>query len=148
MYHKDGVAVQNDSKMKPTTKLQKALSAGQTVLIEFVKKDSSVRRARVTTNLSNIPAEKHPKGGKSSKKTICFFDLKKGDWISCCAERLMMVKPERTETPAQIRRKQQRKERWALVQRIIADYHFTIGQALSIASGKTVDRCNLQNMSL
>ncbi len=132
--------------MKPVTKLQKALSNGQTVLIEFVKKDGSIRRARVTKNLAQIPAEKHPKGGKSNGKTITLFDIVKGDWICCYAGNIQFVKAP--ETLAQQRRKAQARERWAMVKRIVADYRFTIGEALRLVSGKKVDGILLENLQI
>ena len=134
--------------MKKVTKLQKALSLGQTVLIEFVKKDQTPRRAWVTKNLEVIPEDKHPKGVKSkSNKTglINLFDVYKKDWICCFAEKITMVKTP--PTAAQLRRQAERKERWALVEKIYANYHFTYAEALKIASGKTVDRCHLHNLS-
>lgn len=130
--------------MKALTKLQKSLQAGQTVLIEFVKKDGSTRRARVTKNLSNIPTEKHPKGGKSSSKTITLFDTVKGDWICCYGDKITLVVPPLTAS--QQRRKEQARERWATAKRIVANYRFTVGEALKLASGKKVCGMYLENL--
>lgn len=130
--------------MKPVTKLQKALTNGQTVLIEFVKNDGTIRRARVTKNLSNIPAHKHPKEGKSNRKVIVFFDVRKQDWICCYPDKINFVKTP--DTPAQLRRKREAAERWATVKRIIDNYNFTIGEALKLADGKKVWGVYLENL--
>lgn len=136
--------------MKLSSKLQKTLLAGDVALIEFTKKDGSVRRARVTRNLAQIPSEKHPKhsAGTKNKALITFFDLLKGDWICCYGDKLTKVKTYKEPTAAQIRRKKQAADRWKLVKAITANYHFTIGEALKIASGKTVDGCSLSNITL
>lgn len=135
--------------MKLSTKLQKSLLAGETVLIEFIKKDGSLRRAKVTKNVANIPVEKRPKreARNTNKELINLFDILKGDWICCYANKLLKVKVYKEPTPAQLRRKKQAAERWKLVKLIVSNYHFTTGEALKIASGKTVDGCSLQNLS-
>ncbi|WP_428661800.1 SH3 beta-barrel fold-containing protein [Runella sp.] len=134
--------------MKNVSKLQKALGNGQTVLIEFEKVNGDPRRAWVTRNPDLIPAEKHPKNASKSKKSklIVLFDTVKGDWISCYGDKITLVKTP--PTPSQIRRKEERKNRWALVEKIRSAYHFTVSEALKIACGQTVDKCNLLNLSL
>ena len=60
------------------------------MIITFLKKDGSERVMRCTTNLSMIPAEKHPKGEKTisegeEKKVETakrVFDLEKQEWRS------------------------------------------------------------------
>lgn len=49
----------------------------------FVKKDGSLRLAKGTTQLEQIPSSSHPTGAKaSSPKQVSFFDLEKGEWRS------------------------------------------------------------------
>ena len=133
--------------MKPVTKLQKALSIGQTVLIEFEKKDGSVRRARVTKNPQNIPLEKRPKGNgeRKSTKIITLFDTVKGDWICCYGDKINLVFAPLTI--AQERKKRAASERWSTVKKIIANYRFTTSEALKIASGQTINGYHLQNLN-
>lgn len=132
--------------MKNVSKLQKALGNGQTVLIEFEKVNGDPRRAWVTKNPDLIPAEKHPKSASKSKKSklIVLFDTVKDDWISCYGDKITLVKTP--PTAAQLRRKDESRQRWLTVKKIIGLYHFTISEALKIASGKTVEGCNLKNM--
>ena len=49
----------------------------------FVKKDGTLREARGTTNLSHIPADKHPTGERPAPDSVVtFWDLLAGDWRS------------------------------------------------------------------
>lgn len=68
-------------------KLRVELSKGP-IRFGFVKKDkANVRYALGTTNLSNIPREKHPKGGgRPAVKTVPFFDLTINSWRSVSVE--------------------------------------------------------------
>lgn len=45
----------------------------------FRKKDGSLREAKGTLELSNVPIESQPKGGKGPTGVI-FFDLDKNGW--------------------------------------------------------------------
>jgi hypothetical protein len=60
------------------------LSEGRHIRIRFTKKDGTERVAVVTSNLSRIPAHKHPKYVRSVPPGyLAMFDRDKGDWISC-----------------------------------------------------------------
>lgn len=60
------------------------LSEGRYIRIRFTKKDGTERIAVVTSNLSRIPADKHPKYVRSVPAGyLAMFDHDKGDWISC-----------------------------------------------------------------
>lgn len=54
------------------------------MIVTFIKKDGTERIMRCTTNLGNVPVEKHPKGtgtgSTSSVKKV--FDLDKQEWRS------------------------------------------------------------------
>ena len=135
--------------MKPTKKLQKAILAGDTVLITFYKKDGSLRKARVTRNLKLIPVDKHPKRQTSinfESDLINVYDLGKGDWI--CFYQSKIVEVVTYPTKAQELRRQKARERWQLVKRIVSNYLVSIGEALSIASGKIIDGLSLSNISI
>ena len=52
----------------------------------FKKLDGTFRTAVGTTNLSLIPTEHHPKGGRaSSPRAVVFFDVEKRAWRSLSA---------------------------------------------------------------
>lgn len=54
------------------------------MIVKFLKKDGTIRVMRCTTNLKNIPEEKHPKGtGTPSSNTVKkVFDMDKMEWRS------------------------------------------------------------------
>lgn len=56
--------------------------SGKGMIVTFIKKDGTERVMRCTTNLNNIPSEKHPKGtGTGSTSTVRkVFDLDKQEW--------------------------------------------------------------------
>lgn len=50
---------------------------------KFRKLDGEVRHALGTTNLNDVPVDKHPKGIKQgAKEVVTFFDLQKEEWRS------------------------------------------------------------------
>ena len=59
----------------------------------FVKKaKDGFRKAVGTTNLSMIPADKHPKGlRKATDKAVAFYDLLLGNWRSVSSESLVFA---------------------------------------------------------
>lgn len=60
------------------------------VHFSFVKKDGSLRNAKGTTNLSEVPSQFHPTTGRqSSPKVVVFFDLIKNEWRSAAITSLM-----------------------------------------------------------
>jgi len=79
--------------LTPGTLVQ-ALKEKKGIIVEFVKKDRSVRAMRATLNFNMIPKEKYPKGEqkkevekeleekkpKEKDPFIRVFDLDKNDW--------------------------------------------------------------------
>jgi hypothetical protein len=74
--------------------IRASLSAGETLLVTFRKKDGTETNREITRNLTNIPADKHPKFVRAdSPAYITAFDIRKGGWIrfhqddalACCA---------------------------------------------------------------
>ena len=61
----------------------RALLRCRVVQFAFKKKDGTLRTALGTTNLSSIPAERHPLGVReSSPSVVTFFDMEKRQWRS------------------------------------------------------------------
>ena len=61
----------------------RALLRSRVVQFAFKKLDGTLRTALGTTNLSSIPAIKHPQGVReSSPSVITFFDMEKQEWRS------------------------------------------------------------------
>ena len=74
----------NKMNLLPTThdELKRTL-AQRVVQFAFRKLDGSLRTAVGTTNLSNVPVDKHPQGVReSSPKAVVYFDIEKKEWRS------------------------------------------------------------------
>lgn len=70
--------------MTPTiSNLADRLSKG-IVTFKFIKKDGTIRKAKGTTNKKYLFKHTNwrPKGGVSSPKVLCFYDVVKGAWRS------------------------------------------------------------------
>lgn len=74
--------------------IRASLSAGETLFVTFKKKDGTETHREITRNLTNIPADKHPKFVRAdSPAYITAFDIHKGGWIrfhessalACCS---------------------------------------------------------------
>ena len=62
--------------------LRERLSDG-IISFAFKKLNGHLRTAVGTTNLSSIPVQSHPKGGRPKPETqIAYWDLEKGQWRS------------------------------------------------------------------
>lgn len=63
------------------------------MVVTFIKKDGTERVMRCTTNLNNVPSEKHPKGtGTGSTETVKkVFDLDKQEWRSFRVDSVISV---------------------------------------------------------
>lgn len=48
----------------------------------FRKVSGEIRIALGTLDLSRVPNDQHPKGGKISDRQIAYYDLEKGEWRS------------------------------------------------------------------
>lgn len=83
-------------KMKKTIAniIRASLSAGDTLYVTFKKKDGTETHRKITRNLTEIPADSHPKFVRGDNPHyITAFDVVKGGWIrfhedsclSCCA---------------------------------------------------------------
>ena len=59
--------------------LQESLNKG-VIKFAFKKVGGSLRIALGTRSLDQIPAAKHPKGGREVDSTIPYYDLEKGAW--------------------------------------------------------------------
>jgi len=69
--------------IKNVEQLREELQKGP-VRFSFVKKSQeALRNAVGTTNLANIPTDKHPNGrGRKAIKSVPFFDLMENSWKS------------------------------------------------------------------
>ena len=74
--------------------IRASLSAGETLLVTFRKKDGTETHREITRNLTDIPSDKHPKFVRAdSPAYITAFDIQKGGWIrfhqdsalACCS---------------------------------------------------------------
>lgn len=70
--------------------LKNKLSQGEFSFI-FEKADGSTRIACGTTNSDLIPAEKLPKGGKTSSSGVSYYDLDVKDWRSIAKDKKVTV---------------------------------------------------------
>jgi hypothetical protein len=61
--------------------LKEKLNQGA-VKFYFKKIKGELRIALGTLDLSRIPNQNHPKGGKISDKQVAYYDLEKGSWRS------------------------------------------------------------------
>ena len=61
--------------------LKEKLNQGS-VKFYFKKIKGELRIALGTLDLSRIPNQNHPKGGKISDKQVAYYDLEKGSWRS------------------------------------------------------------------
>lgn len=64
--------------------VQRTLSEGNTIEVVFTKKDGTERTMRCTTNLNDVPSEKHPNGGYVDRSDVAkrVFDVDLQDWRS------------------------------------------------------------------
>lgn len=65
------------------------------MLVTFIKVDGTKRVMKCTTNLEQVPIDKHPKGtGQSSTdKLKKVFDLEKNEWRSFLVESVISAEP-------------------------------------------------------
>ena len=73
---------------------------GQGVLVEFIKKDGTIRKMQATLNPTIIPTDKQPKSTDEQEVTKTFgsalrvFDIEIGEWRSFIWENVTVVNGE------------------------------------------------------
>ena len=71
----------------------------QNMLVEFIKKDGSVRKMHATLNSALIPQDKQPKGSEeagseAARSAVRVFDTEVGEWRSFIWENVTVVNGE------------------------------------------------------
>jgi len=71
----------------------------QGLLVEFIKKDGSIRKMHATLNSTLIPQDKQPKGSEeagseAARSAVRVFDTEVGEWRSFIWENVTVVNGE------------------------------------------------------
>lgn len=81
--------------------LRKCLKSG-VVNFTYTKKDGTIREAKGTTRMNNIPEENRPKGVRESPSGIVnYFDLDKSEWRSFREENFEEINNFQPAEPAE-----------------------------------------------